>query len=161
MSDNISSQIYRRFIWAGLSLLLVLVIGTMGYWFIGKGQYALIDCLYMTVITIATIGYGEIIDMSGNSGGRVFTMFIALFGIGTLTYILSNFTAFVVEGELNETFRRRKMEKVIKKFKDHYIVCGIEGVGFHIVNELSETKRPHVIVDIDRKKNRKDSRNLS
>lgn len=152
MSDNISSQIYKRFIWAGLSLISVLIIGTTGYWFIGKGQYAVLDCLYMTVITIATIGYGEIIDMSGNPSGRVFTIFIALFGIGTLTYILSNFTAFIVEGELNETFRRRKMEKIIKKFKDHYIVCGIEGVGFHIVSELYDTKRPHVIVDIDRKK---------
>lgn len=60
----------------------------------------------MTVITIATIGYGEIIDMSGNPAGRGFTIFIALFGIGTLTYILSNFTAFIVEGELNETFRQ-------------------------------------------------------
>lgn len=152
MPDNISSQIYKKFIWAGLSLIFILVIGTIGYWFIGKGHYAVMDCLYMTVITIATIGYGEIIDMSDNPGGRVFTMLVALFGIGTLTYILSNFTAFVVEGELNETFRRRKMEKAIKKFKDHYIVCGIEGVGFHIVSELSETKRSHVIVDIDRKK---------
>ena len=152
MSNNISSEIYKKFLWAGISLVLVLVIGTVGYWFVGRGQYSLLDCLYMTVITIATIGYGEIIDMSGNPAGRGFTIFIALFGIGTLTYILSNFTAFIVEGELNETFRRRKMEKIIKKFKDHYIVCGIEGVGFHIVSELYDTKRPHVIVDIDRKK---------
>lgn len=152
MSNNISSEIYKKFLWAGISLVLVLVIGTVGYWFVGRGQYSLLDCLYMTVITIATIGYGEIIDMSGNPAGRGFTIFIALFGIGTLTYILSNFTAFIVEGELNETFRRRKMEKIIKKFKDHYIVCGIEGVGFHIVRELYDTKRPHVIVDIDRKK---------
>ncbi|MDA8340457.1 MAG: potassium channel protein [Nitrospiraceae bacterium] len=152
MSNNISSEIYKKFLWAGISLVFVLVIGTVGYWFVGRGQYSLLDCLYMTVITIATIGYGEIIDMSGNPAGRGFTIFIALFGIGTLTYILSNFTAFIVEGELNETFRRRKMEKIIKKFKDHYIVCGIEGVGFHIVSELYDTKRPHVIVDIDRKK---------
>ena len=152
MSNNISSEIYKKFLWAGISLVFVLVIGTVGYWFVGRGQYSLLDCLYMTVITIATIGYGEIIDMSGNPAGRGFTIFIALFGIGTLTYILSNFTAFIVEGELNETFRRRKMEKIIKKFKDHYIVCGIEGVGFHIVSELYDTKRPNVIVDIDRKK---------
>jgi len=152
MSNNISSEIYKKFLWAGISLVFVLVIGTVGYWFVGRGQYSLLDCLYMTVITIATIGYGEIIDMSDNPAGRGFTIFIALFGIGTLTYILSNFTAFIVEGELNETFRRRKMEKIIKKFKDHYIVCGIEGVGFHIVSELYDTKRPHVIVDIDRKK---------
>ena len=118
----------------------------------GEGKYSMLDCLYMTVITIATIGYGEIVDMSNNPGGRIFTMILSFSGIGILTYILSSLTAFAVEGELKETFRRRKMEKAIEKFKDHYIVCGIEGVGFHIVKELRETQRPHVIVDIDRKK---------
>lgn len=152
MATTIPYDIYKKFIWAGISLLFILIIGTVGYWFVGNGKYPLTDCFYMTVITIATIGYGEIIDMTGNPTGRLFTVFIALFGIGTLTYILSNFTAFIVEGELNETFRRRKMEKMIKKFLEHYIICGIEGVGFHIVKELHETQRPHVIVDIDRKK---------
>jgi len=104
----------------------------------------------MTFITIATIGYSEIVDMSHNPAGRIFTVFVAISGIGVATYILTNLTAFMVEGEMTETFRRRKMEKSIKKLKRHYIVCGIEGVGFHILNELSETKRPHVIVDIDR-----------
>jgi voltage-gated potassium channel len=143
---------YKRFFWAGLSLIAVLFTGTIGFWFIGDGKSSLSDCFYMTVITITTIGYGEIIDMAGKPAARMFTVFIALSGIGTLTYILSNFTAFIVEGELNETFRRRKMENMIKKFRDHYIVCGIEGVGSHIVGELVETQRPHVIVDIDRKK---------
>jgi len=152
MANSLFSEIFKRFIWAGVVLLAVLVIGTLGYSFIGGEQYSLLDCFYMTVITIATIGYGEIIDMSHNPAARIFTIFIALFGIGTLTYILSNFTAFVVEGELNEAFRRRKMEKTIKKFKDHYIVCGIDRVGLHIVNELFATKRPSVIVDTDRKK---------
>ncbi|MBF0327704.1 MAG: potassium channel protein [Nitrospirae bacterium] len=152
MKDELTEQILKRFTWAGIALFLVIILGTLGYRVIGGDKYSLVDCLYMTVITISTIGYGEIVDLANNPIGRVFTMVIALCGIGSLTYILSNVTAFIVEGELNEAFRRRKMEKLIEKFKDHHIVCGIEGVGFHIVNELYETKRPYVIVDIDRKK---------
>jgi len=144
------ANIYKKFFLAGIFLFLIILVGTIGYRFIGGKQYSLMDCLYMTVITIATIGFNEVIDLSGNSLGRGFTIFIALLGIGTFTYILSTFTAFIVEGDLNESFRRRKMEKLIKKLKDHYIVCGVEGVGFHIINELYETKRDFLGVDIDR-----------
>ena len=152
MAVNIYSKSYKKFLGAGIALLGVLLIGTMGYWFIGQRQYSLVDCFYMTFITIATIGYGEIIDMSHNPAGRIFTVFVAISGIGVATYILTNLTAFMVEGEMTETFRRRKMEKSIKTLRRHYIVCGVEGVGFHVLNELSETKRPHVIVDIDRER---------
>jgi voltage-gated potassium channel len=104
----------------------------------------------MTVITIATIGYSEVIDIAHRPGGRIFTMFLAFSGIGILTYVFSSITAFAVEGELKETFRRRKMDKMIKKLKNHFIVCRIEGVGFHITTELSETQRPFVIIETDR-----------
>ena len=106
----------------------------------------------MTVITISTIGYGEIVNLAGNAAGRIFTIFIALSGIGTLAYLLSNVTAFIVEGELKETFWRRKMEKRVSTFKNHYIVCGAEGVGFYIIEELYATKRLQVIVDVDKEK---------
>lgn len=138
--------------WAGLALLIIVVAGTTGYWFIGHKQYSFFDCFYMTAITISTIGYGEIIDMSHNPAGRMFTVLVAMFGIGTLTYMLSTFTAFIIEGDMNEAFRRRKMEKMIDKFSDHFIVCGIEGVGFHILNELHAVERSFVIVDINKDK---------
>jgi len=150
MAVNIYSKSYKKFLGAGIALVGVLLAGTIGYWFIGQRQYSLVDCFYMTFITIATIGYSEIVDMSHNPAGRIFTVFIAILGIGVATYILTNLTAFMVEGEMTETFRRKKMEKSIKKLRRHYIVCGVEGVGFHVLNELCETKRPHVIVDINR-----------
>ncbi len=152
MIVNLYSKNYMKFVWAGLVLFIIITAGAIGYWFIGQGKYSMVDCLYMTVITVATIGYGEIIDMSHSPGGRIFTMFIAISGIGVATYILTNLTAFMVEGELNEAFRRRKMDKMIRKLKGHYIVCGVEGVGFHVLSELSQTKRPYVAVDIDREK---------
>ncbi|MBI2862739.1 MAG: potassium channel protein [Chloroflexi bacterium] len=143
-------QMYRRFIWAGGMLLAISLIGTLGYWLIGGRQYSLLDALYMTFITVATIGYGEIIDLSSSPVGRIFTMLIAISGIGVLAYSMTNLTALIVEGELTDSFRRRAMEKKASKYKDHYIICGIGAVGFHIVNELYDTQRPHVIVDIDR-----------
>ncbi len=147
---TISSQIYKKFAWSGAILLAILVIGTLGYWLIGGRQHSLMDTLYMTVITITTIGFGEIIDLSGNPTGRIFTIFIAISGIGVLLYVVTNFTALVVEGELTKSFRRRKMEKMANNSKEHYIVCGLGSVGFHIISELYSTKRPHLIVDVNK-----------
>ena len=136
----------KRLIVAGAALATVLTVGTIAYWFIGGGKHSLLDCLYMTFITISTIGYGEIFDLSFSPWGRVFTMVLATSGIGLMTYILVSFTAFVLEGKLNETVRRRKMEKKVENLRSHYIVCGPDGVGRYILDELAATGRPHVLV---------------
>ncbi|OGN95927.1 MAG: potassium transporter TrkA [Chloroflexi bacterium RBG_13_51_36] len=145
-----SSRVYRRFGWAAVILAVILLIGTVGYWFIGGRQYSFVDTLYMTVITITTIGFEEVIDLSGNVGGRIFTIFIAVAGVGVMAYIFTNITALVVEGQLTESFRRRRMEKIAGNYKDHYIVCGLGRVGSYIANELHATKRPHVVVDVNK-----------
>ena len=144
-------QVYRKFILAGIVLLFILIIGTSGYRIIGGSGYSFVDCFYMTAITISTIGFGEIIDLSASPGGRIFTIVIAFSGIGVLFYIITNATAFVVEGELKESFRRRKMEKKAMRLKDHYIVCGVGRVGFHIAGELLATKMPFLVVDVNKK----------
>lgn len=143
---------YKKYIYCIIILAAIILAGAIGYWFIGERQSSFFDCLYMTIITITTIGFGEIIDLSGNIGGRVFTIFIALSGIGVLAYMLTSLTATVVEGELTKSFRRRRMEKRAIKARGHYIVCGMGWAGLHIVHELQETKRPHVIVDISKSK---------
>ncbi len=105
-----SPQVRRKFIWSGLVLVAILTIGSLGYWLIGGREHSLMDVIYMTVITISTIGFTEVIDLSANPGGRAFTIFIAVAGIGLLGYVVTNFTALIVEGELTKSFRRRKME---------------------------------------------------
>jgi voltage-gated potassium channel len=137
----------RRLFWCGIALVAIVIIGTIGYWLIGKQEYSLIDTAYMTVITITTIGFTEVIDMANNPGGRIFTMFIALAGIGVMGYAATNVTAMVVEGQLTESWKRRKMEKIAKNLKGHYIVCGTGLIGYHVVNELYATKRDQVLVD--------------
>ena len=152
MAESLHAKIRRKALIAGALLALVLAVGTAAYKHIGGERATWLDSLYMVVITIATIGYGEIVDLSHSPGGRVFTMFLSFAGIGIMTYIMMSLTAFVVEGELNEAFRRRKMEKRIGKLREHYIVCGADGVGSHVARELAATRRPYVVVDADREK---------
>jgi voltage-gated potassium channel len=152
MAESLHSKIRRKALFAGGFLLAILGAGTLGYRIISAGRSSWVDCLYMTVITVATIGYGEIVDLSQSPGGRVFTMFVAVTGIGVMTYIMMSLTAFIVEGELNEAFRRRRMQKQIERMSGHYIVCGVDGVGSHIVRELRGTGREFVVVDVDRDK---------
>ena len=146
------SRVYRSFVWALSALLLVMVVGTLGYRIIGGPQYSWVDCFYMTFITVATIGFGEVIDLSHSQEGRLFTVFVAIFGIGAMTYLLSALTVFILEGDINEAWRRRKMQSRIAKLKDHYIVCGIGRVGINVAHELEITHRTSVIVDQDFKK---------
>lgn len=119
--------------------------GVIGYRWIEGWNY--FDSLYMTVITLGTVGYGETHPLSHN--GRVFTIFMILFGIGVLTYALSTLTAFIVEGELNDILRRRRMEAKIKKLSGHYIICGAGRTGRTIMEELIKTDRTVVVVDRD------------
>ena len=126
--------------------LAVTIIGTVGYYIIGGARYSWIDALYMTVITIATIGYGEIIPLEGNPGGRIFTMIIAVAGIGVIGYGLTTITAFVVEGQLTRSFRRNRMEKIAHNYRGHYIICGTGAVGRQIAHELRATCRHYIVV---------------
>lgn len=134
------------------SILLFVGVGVVGYKLVGGSDYTLLDCFYMTIITLSTVGFGEVIDLGHHPGGRLFTMFLIVLGMGVLLYVVSNITAFIVEGELLEIFWRRKMNKMISKMKDHYIVCGAGRIGHHIIQEFSQTGREVVAIDIDREK---------
>ena len=147
--SSTTNRLFTGFLWSIAIMIAILVIGTAGYHVIGGDKYTLLDCFYMTYITIATIGYGEIVDLSEHPGGRVFTMFIALGGIAVMTYMTSIVTAFLVEGHISEALWRRRMEKHIHKLKNHYIICGIGRVGRNVAHELEATKRSYVVIDED------------
>lgn len=132
------------------ALLLILTVhlgGTLGYIVLSGGKASVIDSLYMVFITVATIGYGEVIDLSNNPGGRVFTMFIGFIGIGTLTYLFSAVTAFVLDTNINQSYRRLRMERTLAAMSGHYIICGAGRVGSYIADELLRTERPFVMID--------------
>ena len=140
----------RGLTWAAVLLLLVHVIGTLGYKSIGGPGASWIDSFYMTFITVATIGYGETVDLTNNPGGRLFTVAIGFVGIGTMTYMFSMVTAFVLESDLNTALRRKRMQKQLDKLSEHYIVCGIGRVGANVAGELRKTGRIFVVIEADR-----------
>jgi len=134
-----------------LSLLILFTAGVGGYMLVEGWNF--LDALYMTVITLATIGYGETHPLS--DPGRVFTIFLILGGIGTMTYIFSSITALLIEGELKDVLRRLKMEYRIENMKDHYLVCGATHTGLSVAKELSETGRPFILIVLEEAEARK------
>jgi voltage-gated potassium channel len=145
----ISHRIKTSFIASAIGLVAVLSVGTAGYRLIGGPQYSLLDCFYMTFTTISTIGFGEIIDMSHKPEGRVFTIIIAVFGIGAFLNLFSTTTAFILEGDMNQALRRRRMHNLIDRLRKHYIICGVGRVGGNVAHEMVATRRDFVAIDHD------------
>lgn len=133
----------RQFLYSLLLILAVIFTGTTGYVFI-EG-WAVLDALYMTIITITTVGYREVHALSAR--GMVFTIFLIVFGVGTILYTLNNAAKVVIEGELQHVFGRRKLEKKIKGLKEHYIICGYGRMGKVICRELREKGAKFVVVE--------------
>ena len=127
-------------------MLAVFAVGVVGYSIIGHGPHRFLDSLYMTVITLTTVGYAEIIPMDNNPGGRIFTMILILFGMGILVYFASTVTAFFVEGQLEHVFWRKRMRQAIAELRDHVIVCGAGLVAGHFIDEMIRVRRPVVAV---------------
>ena len=139
----------RKFV-LSLSLLVVVVLSAVAvYMWFGGPEVTLLDAFYMAVITITTVGYGEIVDTHANPALRLFNIGFILVGIGIMLYVFSVSTAFVVEGELNHFFRRRKMMKQIRDMNDHLIICGAGETGAYLVKELLKTGNVFVVIDHD------------
>ena len=128
--------------------IAVLLVGTSGYMVIEDWDF--VDAFYMTVITLTTVGFGEIHELG--EAGKVFTVVLILAGVGVIFSILSMVTQFVVEGRIREVLGRRKLEKNIQKLKDHYIICGYGRVGQTICDMLSSKLLKLVVIDNDPKK---------
>jgi len=127
-------------------LLLVIIAGTIGYKFI-EG-WGLLDSLYMTVITITTVGYAEVHPLSPM--GRGFSIILILVGVGTAFYILTSLVRYIVEGEFGIRIGRQRMETKIRKLNNHFILCGYGQVGQTIANILRQQEAKLVVIDRDR-----------
>lgn len=135
----------RKVLIAIALLLGILLVGTVGYMTI-EGS-SLLDGLYMTVITITTVGYGEVFPL--NPAGRYFTIFLIMVGVGLVLYLFGKVTEAMVEGSLQTYLGRKTMDKKVAGLKDHFIVCGYGRIGKVICQILHENKRPFVVIEHD------------
>ena len=138
----------KRLLLAITLLLGLIVVSTTGYRLIGGPSVSFLQALYMAVITLAGVGYGEIVDTSHNPALRVFNIGIVLFGVAITVYVFSVVAAFLVEVEFSNPFWRRRMQRHIDELSGHHIVCGLGDTGRHAVAELQKTNTPHVVVDL-------------
>src|SRR4029077_1102827 len=138
----------KRLLLALAFLLIMITISTAGYCLLGGSSVPFLQALYMAVITLAGVGYGEIVDTSHNPVLRVFNIGVVLFGVAITVYVFSIVAAFMVEMEFKKPFWRRRMLHHIDQLSGHHIVCGLGDTGRHAVAELQKTNTPHVVVDI-------------
>lgn len=137
-------KVDRRVAQIALMLVSVVAFGTAGYALIE--QFSLFDALYMTIITVASVGFGEIPHELSRTG-RAFTMILIVVGIGSMAYGLSAITALWVEGDIANVWEKRRMEGRIARLANHIVVCGGGQTGRHIAGELVKTRTPFVIIE--------------
>jgi voltage-gated potassium channel len=136
--------IRKRLIITGLVLPFLFLVGVEGYHRTEGWNY--FESAYMTAVALSTAGFGEVHPLS--RGARVLTMFLVFGGIGTLFYGLSAATAFLVEGDIRDFLRRRRMDNA-SDLKGHYILCGLGSLGRSVVDEIAAAKQRLVLIDSD------------
>ena len=132
-----------RFLIGVVALAVLISFGTLGYMLIE--QWSFFDALFMTVTTVTTVGYREVRPL--DTEGRIFTIVLVLFGVGTAFYLLTTFVALVIEGDLQQAFGLNRMRSRIDKLNHHAILCGYGRVGEEIAREFVERDIPFVVVE--------------
>src|SRR5271163_265058 len=130
---------------AGITLLTAL--GTLGYLLIEGMSF--LDALYMTVITVSTVGYGEVKPL--DEAGRMFTIVLIIVGVGTAFYLFATMTEVIIEGQLRDYLGAKGMLRKIHNLKNHVIICGFGRFGRAVVEELARHQVPMVVIDNDPK----------
>lgn len=133
----------RRLYWALLALVFIVAVGTTGY--IVIEGWVPIEALYMTIITVTTVGFGEVHPLS--PGGRLFSIFLIVFGVGGGLYTITTLVEWVMEGQFQGPLRERRMKDRIARLRNHYIVAGYGLVGREIGREFSREGIPFVAID--------------
>src|SRR6202163_3728263 len=133
----------RRLALIGLAILFTLALGTTGFVFI-EG-YPAFDAFYMTLTTVTTVGYGEVLPLS--HAGRIFISFLISFGVAVIFLAVGAMTQTAIELELNQFFGKRRVKNMIEKLEGHYIVCGFGRLGRGAADELRRGGVPFVVID--------------
>lgn len=125
-----------------LAFTLLLIIGVVGYMALLKVGF--VDALYMTVITISTVGFGEVGTTSSQS--EIFSVFMIFLGVGIVGYTFTTVVAMFVEGKVRDLWKGSKMDRKISALKDHYIICGSGELAEVIINKFIKEKLDFVVI---------------
>ncbi|OQY28656.1 MAG: hypothetical protein B6244_06315 [Candidatus Cloacimonetes bacterium 4572_55] len=134
---------YQGLTISAIATLLTLIIGSVG--FMAIEGWSFIDSFYMTIITLSTVGYGEVSPLSHE--GRLFTIFLIVIGTVTIFVLIGVISSYFLEINLSGTFQRKRMLKKIEKLKDHYVICGAGSVGEQIIARFCHSKIKFVVVE--------------
>ena len=138
-------RLQRNLILSIIFLIAVFFIGVIGYKIIEK-NWSIADAIYMTVITLATVGYS---DLGVSSTGRIFTTILIVVGISIFAYSISTAVAFVIEGQLTDVLKRRKRQNQIEMLEKHCIICGAGDTGIHVIDEYITMRMDFVVIERD------------
>ncbi|GAB1858129.1 potassium channel protein [Flavobacteriaceae bacterium MHTCC 0001] len=145
--DNPIVKLFRSKIYTALALLvIILLVGVFGYRFISN--YSWVDALYMTVITMTTVGFGEVVPLDEQS--KIFTIFLILASVIIVGYALSIITEYILSKNDIEELKHKKMQKKIDSFKDHVIICGYGRNGKQAARKLYAHNKSFVVIEKDR-----------
>jgi voltage-gated potassium channel len=135
----------RRLAIALATLAVVTTIGTVG--FVAIEGLSVADALYLTVVSLTTVGYGDIVPRTG--AGRLFAVLLILSGVGSALYLFTVGAQLVLEGQLRDLYGRNAMQRQVDRHRDHVIVCGYGRFGRVVADELAHSGTPLVVVDAD------------
>lgn len=135
----------QRLLVIGGSSLIILAFGVFGYMHLC--DYTFLEALYMTVITLTTVGYTEVRPLDPT--GRIFTIFLIASGVSLVAYHIAYLGQMLMEGSIVEVYRRRRVKKQLQRITDHYIICGYGQMGKFIVDQLLRHDVPMVVIEVD------------
>jgi voltage-gated potassium channel len=145
VADTPTSDLWRRIRWPALALALALAYGVAGYMIL-EG-WGFLDALYMTVTTLATVGFREVHPL--DRGGMIFTLSLITIGVGLVLVTVTVVAQWVLEGRFGERNRRRRMQRRIDAMANHFIVCAYGRVGRAVARELEAEGASFVVIDLD------------
>lgn len=133
----------KRFLLALIFIIFIISSGTAGFMIVEGWTFS--ESLYMTFVTISTVGFGEVHPLS--TEGRIFTIVFLTVSILTVGFTLTALLSFFFEGHMSKTVKERRMKRLLSHLKDHYIICGFGDVGRETAGEFTRKKIPFIIVD--------------
>ena len=120
--------------------------GTLGFYLFYPDE-SLVRLLFMTAITLSTVGYGDVLRVEDNPAAAVYTMILMLVGMGIVLYSVSTLTALFVEGKLGQFLSLQSIRRRARRMDNHYIICGAGKTGVHVIREMIETEKDYIVIE--------------